>query len=107
MIRAVECGWLVRTSASSTMYVVDEMRKKKEKKKKKKKKKNNNNNNNNNNMECWFAGHEIQVQVQVQVYITNRFGVTLCHIYSVPTDRGPAKRLVSCDFSPMSVVCWI
>ena len=60
-------------------------------KKKKKKKKKNNNNNNNNNMEGWFAGHEIQVQVQVP-YITNRFGVTPCHIYSVPTSSIGSQR---------------
>jgi len=82
--------WLVSANECLEYYVVDEMRKKK--KKKKKKKNNNNNNNNNNNMECWFAGHEIQVQVQVQVYITNRYGVTPCHIYSVPTSSNGGQR---------------
>lgn len=75
--------WLVSANECFEYYVVDEMRKKKKKKK--------NNNNNNNNMECWFAGHEIQVQVQVS-YITNRFGVTLCHIYSVPTSSNGGQR---------------
>ncbi len=73
MIRAVECGWLVRMSASSTMYVVDEMRKKK----------------NNNNMEGRFAGHEIQ---STSTLHTKRFGVTLCiYILYQPARTGASE----------------